>query len=113
MACCLLPRPLHHPWLQIGSATDGTLAYVDTNSLAEHSGTIYVRQRFIFPKRDLGARRRVDQIVEYHCASRTARQLRSAEFDSQEKLIHQSTRMERPYRVPKGSLAEVILDLVC
>ena len=100
-------------WLEVGSATDGTRAFVDTSSLQEAEAVVTVRQKFILPRPAPKTLSRVDQLAAYSCRTRTVTALQSKEFDQRGLLLRQSLQAERPTRISRGSLPEVIFDLVC
>ncbi len=100
-------------WPEVGVATGGVRASVDTGSLSAGKGWVRVSQRFVFPRAHRRSLSRVDQQVVYVCATRTVKTLKSAEF-GRDGLRHTDTgKAIAPYRIEAGTLPEYIFDLLC
>lgn len=101
-------------WLQVGVATDGVRAYVDTDSLFRGKGWVRVSQRFVFPREHRRPLGRVDQQVVYVCATQAVRTLKSVEFGRDGSIRRTDTeRTIAPYRIEKDTLPRYIFDLLC
>ena len=101
-------------WLEVGVATDGVRAYVDTDSLSAGKGLVRVTQRFVFPRAHRRPLGRVEQQVIYVCTTRTVRTLKSVEFARDGSIRRTETgKAVAPYRIEAGTLPEYVFDLLC
>jgi len=101
-------------WLEVGVATDGVRAYVDTNSLSAGNGWVRVTQRFDFPRSHRRPLGRVEQQVVYVCTTRIVRTLTSVEIGRDGGIRRTDTgKAVAPYRIEAGTLPRYILDLLC
>lgn len=115
LACVGLSDPaLAEKWLEVGIATDGVRAYVDTDSLSAGNGWVRVTQRFVFPRAHRRPLGRVEQQVVYVCTTRIVRTLKSVEFPRDGGVRRTDIgKAIAPYRIVAGTLPEYIFDLLC
>jgi hypothetical protein len=114
-ACVGLSNPaVAANWLEVGVATDGVRAYIDTDSLSGGNGWVRVSQRFVIPRAHRRPLDRVDQQVVYVCATRTVKTLKSVEFGRGGGIKRRdSGKAIAPYRIEAGTLPQYIFDLLC
>lgn len=108
-----VPEPSEN-WVEVGVATDGTRALVDTNSIVVQHGNSRVRQRFLLSNRDGSAVSQVDQEAIYACETAEVMTLRSTELDKAGRMRRQDTAADmQPYVAEEGSLPHLIKDALC
>ena len=114
-ACVGLSYPATaQKWLEVGIATDGVRAYVDSDSLSTGNNWVRVTQRFVFPRTHRRPLGRIEQQVVYVCTTRTVRTLKSVEFARNGSIRRTDTeKTVAPYRIEAGTLPEYIFDLLC
>ena len=101
-------------WVEVGIATNGVRAMVDTDSIVAGTGVVEVRQRFVMPRPGTGRVAHVDQHVIYDCRAATVRPLNSREFDAAGRLLRQEGAREHPvYPVGDKTLPRYIFDVLC
>jgi hypothetical protein len=101
-------------WVEVGIATNGVRALVDTDTIAAKSGGVEVQQRFVLPAGATGRIAYVDQRVVYMCRSGTVRTLKSTEFDAAGRVLRQEGPQQNPvYKVLEGTLPRYILEALC
>jgi hypothetical protein len=101
-------------WVEVGVATNGVRALVDTDTIVSRPGSVQVQQRFVLPP---GGTRRiayVDQQVVYACASGMVKTLESIEHDAAGRVLRrEGADRNRPYKVLLATLPSYILDVLC
>jgi hypothetical protein len=101
-------------WVEVGVATNGVKALVDTDTIAAKSGRVEVQQRFVLPAGATGRIAYVDQRVVYSCRSETVQTLKSTEFDAAGRVLRQEGPQQNPiYKVLEGTLPRYILEALC
>jgi hypothetical protein len=122
VACLSLPLPgsgfgapaRAATWVEVGVATNGVRALVDTDTIDRRGGSVRVAQRFILPP---GSTRRlayVDQQVVYACSSGVVSTIRSVEHDPAGRVLcTEGSSQNRPYKVMAGTLPHFILEVLC
>jgi hypothetical protein len=101
-------------WVEVGVATNGVRALVDTDTIVAAAGRVTVKQRFVLPRGATGRIAYVDQHVVYGCTSGTVRTLKSTEFDSAGRVLRAEGARQNPvYRVMGGTLPRYILEVLC
>jgi hypothetical protein len=101
-------------WVEVGVATNGTRALVDTDSIRSHDGDVEVQQRFVLSPRTPGRLGRVDQQVIYRCSSGVVETLNSTEFDRAGRVLLRSSAVENaPFKILNETLPRYILDALC
>ena len=113
--CLSTPAPaVAARWLEVGVATNGVKAYVDTQSLSSGKDWVQVRQRFVYPKPRAQAVALVDQQVVYRCSSRSVTTLKSVELDAAGRIRRRDdAKSVGPYKIAPGTLPQYVFDLVC
>jgi hypothetical protein len=101
-------------WVEVGVATNGVRALVDTDTIDRRGGSVRVSQRFTLPP---GSTRRiayVDQQVVYTCSSGVVSTIRSVEHDPAGRVLRtEGSNQNRPYKVLAGTLPHFILEVLC
>lgn len=101
-------------WVEVGIATNGVRASVDTDSIVASENAVRVQQRFSLPPSPTSPVAYVDQHVIYDCKAATVRTLKSLEFDAAGRLLRQGGRREHPvYRIGAATLPRYIFDALC
>lgn len=101
-------------WVEVGVATNGVRALVDTDSIMSEGGSVEVQQRFVLPPGTNGRVAYVDQQVVYRCSSGVAETLKSTEYDAAGRVLRREGTAENgAYRVLQGTLPRYILDVLC
>ena len=100
--------------MEVGSASNGVRAFVDTDSIVSGAGRVQVQQRFVLPSGAAGRIAYVDQQVVYRCSTGQVQTLKSTEYDAAGRILRQEGQQQNPvYTVLHGTLPRFILDVLC
>ncbi|HEY0626934.1 MAG TPA: surface-adhesin E family protein [Allosphingosinicella sp.] len=101
--------------MEIGSATNGTKAFVDTSSIRAQPdrNEVEVFQRFIMPSDGGTGLRRAEQRVVYSCREGTMKVLRDVGYGPANTLLYDERLRTAATPVREGSLPELIREAIC
>ena len=101
-------------WVEVGIATDGVQALVDTDTIVRRPGSVEVRQRFVMPHSASQRIAYVDQQVVYACSRAVVKTVTSTEYDAGGRMLRRDGADRNPaYKVMPGTLPRYILDVLC